>query len=129
DSIRLDFTPYSHTDNLAPHFAEILRQELRDWGRANGYDIYSDGLIVHTSIDSRVQAMAQRAVDVQTQKLQNVVDVEWASRSFFSSRQEDAYAERARNVEPWEYFWTSQTRLVDAFIRDTDRWRSLRRSG
>src|SRR5690606_14492574 len=36
DSIRLDFTPYSHTDNLAPHFAEILRQELRDWGRANG---------------------------------------------------------------------------------------------
>ena len=129
DSIALTFTPYSHTDNLAPHFAEILRQELRDWGRANGYDIYSDGLIVHTSIDSRVQEMAQRAVDEQTQKLQNVVDVEWASRSFFSSRQEDAYEDRADDVEPWDYFWSSQKRLVDAFIRDTDRWRSLRRSG
>ncbi len=131
DSIRLDFNVYSHTDNLAPHFAEILRKQLKDWGEANGYDIYSDGLVVHTSIDSQIQAMAQAAVTEQTQKLQNVVDVEWSGRRFFSSRQEDSYETylAENDIEPWDYFWSSKTRLVDAFVRDTDRWRSLRREG
>ena len=129
DSIALAFTPYSHTDNLAPHFAEILRAELKKWGQANGYDIYSDGLVVHTSIDSRLQAFAQQAVTEQAQKLQNVVDVEWAERRFFSSKDEDAYAGRAKDAKAWDYFWNSQTRLVDAFVRDTDRWRSLRKAG
>ena len=129
DSIALEFTPYSHTDNLAPHFAEILRAQLKEWGEANGYDVYSDGLVVHTSIDSRIQALAQKAVDAQTQKLQNIVDVEWANRRFFSSKEEDPYASRVDEAESWNYFWASQKRLVDAFVRDTDRWRSLRRNG
>ena len=129
DSIALDFAPYSHTDNLAPHFAEILRGKLKEWGEANGYDIYADGLVVHTSLDSRIQAFAQSAVSNQTQKLQNVVDVEWANRRFFSSKDEDAYASRVKEDESWDYFWSSKTRLVDAFVRDTDRWRSLRRQG
>jgi penicillin-binding protein 1A len=135
DSIALDFRPYFHTDNLAPHFAEILRAQLKEWGQENGYDIYSDGLVVHTSIDSRVQAMAQAAVVEQTEKLQAVVDVEWSGRRmpFFdkSTNAEDAYVRYAASngIEPWGYFWDSQTRLVDAFVRDTDRWRALRRDG
>jgi penicillin-binding protein 1A len=135
DSIALDFKPYSHTDNLAPHFAEILRAQLKEWGQENGYDIYSDGLVVHTSIDSRVQEMAQAAVTEQTRKLQAVADVEWSARRipFFdkSANAEDAYLRYAErnDFEPWGYFWDSQTRLVDAFVRDTDRWRSLRRDG
>jgi penicillin-binding protein 1A len=135
DSIALDFKPYSHTDNLAPHFAEILRAELKEWGQENGYDIYSDGLVVHTTIDSRVQQMAQEAVTEQANKLQSVVDVEWSGRRmpFFdkSRNAEDAYVRYAANndIEPWSYFWDSQTRLVDAFVRDTDRWRALRRDG
>ncbi len=135
DSIALDFKAYSHTDNLAPHFAEILRKQLKDWGQENGYDIYSDGLVVHTSIDSRLQGMAQAAVDAQTDKLQAVVDVEWsAARIPFrdTSRDgEDGYVRYAasHDIEPWGYFWDSKTRLVEAFIRDTARWRALRREG
>ncbi len=131
DSIALDFKPYSHTDNLAPHVAEILRKQLKDWGDENGYDIYSDGLVVHTSIDSRIQAMAQQAVTEQTQKLQNVVDVEWAAPRSFFSKYEDQYGEylASNDVDPWAYFWNSKANLVDAFVRDTDRWRALRREG
>ncbi len=131
DSIALTFKPYSHTDNLAPHFAEILRAELKAWGKENGYDIYTDGLVVHTTLDSRIQKMAQAAVDAQTDKLQDVVDVEWSARSSYRSQKEDDYVRYAasHDVNPWDYFWSSQTRLVDAFIRDTDRWRSLRSEG
>ncbi len=128
DSIALHFKPYSHTDNLAPHFAEILRAELKVWGKENDYDIYTDGLVVHTSIDSRIQKMAQDAVDAQTDKLQAVVDVEWAARNSYRSQKEDDYVSYANShdIDPWEYFWSSQTRLVDTFIRDTGRWRALR---
>lgn len=131
EPIRLEFAPYSHTDNLAPHLAEILREELRDWGRENGYNIYTDGLIVHTSIDSRMQIMAQAAVDNQLAKLQAVVDVEWSARRHFSSGNENDYVEyvRTRDFEPWAYFWDSKPRLVDSFIRETDRFRSLRSQG
>src|SRR5690606_24907296 len=41
--IELDFKPYSHTTNPAPHFAEILRKWLQAWGEENGYDVYTDG--------------------------------------------------------------------------------------
>jgi penicillin-binding protein 1A len=131
EPIRLDFQPYSHTDNLAPHLAEILREELRDWGRDNGYNIYTDGLIVHTSIDSRIQALAQTAVENQGAKLQAVVDVDWSARSRMVSDNEDAYVEyvRTRDFEPWAYFWQSQTRLQESFIRESARFRSLRARG
>ncbi len=133
--IELAFRPYSHTDNLAPHLAEIMRKELEVWGKENGYDIYSDGLVVHTSLDSRIQAMAREAVEEQTAKLQAVVDYEWgvARPGLLGNYRdrEDAYPARmARgDVEPWSYFWQRNTRLSDAFVRDTDRWRALRERG
>lgn len=131
EPIRLDFNPYSHTDNLAPHLAEILRDELKQWGRENGFNIYTDGLIVHTSIDSRIQELARQAVETQGAKLQAVADVDWSARNRFFSQNEDAYVEylRTRNVEPWAYFWQSQTRLTESFIRESDRFRQLRRAG
>lgn len=131
EPIALDFSPYSHTDNLAPHLAELLRAELATWGRENGYNIYSDGLIVHTSIDSRMQAMAKAAVDEQMAKLQLIVDVDWSGRQRFFSQDEDAYVRYAQDntFEPWAYFWSSNRRTVDAFVRESDRFRSLRQQG
>jgi penicillin-binding protein 1A len=132
EPIQLDFSPYSHTDNLAPHLAEILRKQLEEWGRRNGRNIYTDGLVVHTSIDSRIQAMAQAAVEQRGAMLQAVVDVEWSARSLpVSANQEEPYVEyvRSRQFEPWAHFWATQGRLTESFIRDTDRFRSLRRQG
>lgn len=131
EPIELDFQPYSHIDNLAPHLAEILRLELREWGRTNGYDIYTDGLIVHTSIDSRVQQLAQEAVDAQMEMLQAVVDVEWATRQFRQSGNERDYLGYRENlsVEPWTYFWESRTTLADSFIRESEQYRNLTREG
>lgn len=129
--IELDFQPYSHVDNMAPHLAEILRDDLRTWGRNNGYNIYTDGLIVHTSIDSRVQQLAQEAVDHQMELLQAVVDVEWATRQLRHSRNEDHYPGYRENlsVEPWTYFWDSKTDLANSFIRETEQYRLLTGEG
>jgi penicillin-binding protein 1A len=61
----------------APHLAQHLRRWLIDWADRNGYDIYADGLVVHTTIDSRLQQLADQAVARQTERLQKIADKAW----------------------------------------------------
>ena len=72
--IRLAFDVYSHEDNVAPHFAEVLRLWFKDWAAANNYDPYEDGLVIHTTIDSRMQALAADAVNEEMDRLQGIVN-------------------------------------------------------
>lgn len=81
DSLRtlplgLDFQRVSHDEGAAPYFREVLRLELREilgrkdedgnytYAKADGtpYDLYSDGLKIYTTIDSRMQRYAEKAV-------------------------------------------------------------------
>jgi penicillin-binding protein 1A len=73
----LDYNKVDHQTGLAPYFREILRLELgkilaeKDEKmniiikKSNGekYDLYSDGLKIYTSIDSRMQKHAEKAVE------------------------------------------------------------------
>ncbi len=58
----------------APYFTEHLRLWLRDWCKANGYDLYKDGLKVYTTIDSRMQAHAEESVKEHLGELQEIFD-------------------------------------------------------
>ena len=126
-----DFQPYSHTDNAAPHFAEILRGWLKEWGEDAGYDVYKDGLRVHTTLDYRIQAIAEEAVREEGAKLQAVADYEWSRRSGYSlgtsTNAEDLYAAKmgSGDVNAFGYFWESQRRLVNRFIKESEGYRVL----
>jgi len=78
--MKLDFERVPPVDNAAPHLAEYLRRWLIQWADAHDYNIYADGLVVRTTIDSRLQEMATKAVERETQALQAVADVEWSRR-------------------------------------------------
>ena len=140
--IRLTFSPYSHEDNLAPHFAEVLRLWVKDWADTNGngvadkylsdedfrerfpdlvngedlirdeYDPYQDGLIIRTTIDSRMQALAAEAVDEQMDILQSRVDRSWGSSS-----------------NPFGYWWSRNTSIVNEYIADTEPYQERVRGG
>ena len=74
--LKLDFQKAAHTEGLAPYFREVLRKNLKDkfkeknedgslkYAKQDGtkYDIYKDGLKVYTTIDSKMQKYAERAV-------------------------------------------------------------------
>jgi penicillin-binding protein 1A len=60
--LRIDFERQTEAMGPAPHFAQQLRKQLIAWADANGYNLYADGLVVRTTIDSRLQAMANQAV-------------------------------------------------------------------
>ncbi len=123
---RLNFRRTSHTDNAAPYFAEYLRLWIKDWTEKNGYNLYTDGLRIHTTIDAGLQAAADSAVRSVGEGLQAVADVEWSvRRTRLISSNTEAYRSRRENVEPFSYLWESNPDLLDRFVRQTERYRAL----
>jgi penicillin-binding protein 1A len=118
--MRLDFERQQEAFGPAPHLAVHIRKWLIDWADRKDLNIYSDGLIVHTTIDSRLQALANQAVNRQMEALQAVTDVEWglASPRLISSST-SAYTDMRRSIQPFGYFWKSKPGLTDAFIRES----------
>ncbi len=103
--IRLAFDVYSHEDNIAPHFAEVLRLWFKDWAEANGYDPYKDGLVIRTTIDSRMQALAALAVEQEMDRLQGIVDRGWGSAA-----------------DPFGRWWSRNTAVVNEYVAGTNRY-------
>lgn len=77
------FQEMDHNEGPAPHFREYLRDDLKkilaNIKKADGipYDIYRDGLKVHTTIDSRIQRHAEEAARTQLAKLQTQLFKHW----------------------------------------------------
>ncbi len=75
--MRIKYNFVSHSDGLAPYFRESLKQELKQWckdhKKPNGeaYNIYTDGLKIYTSINSKMQTYAEEAVQAHMGKLQD----------------------------------------------------------
>ena len=96
----VDFERQTEAPGPAPHFAQQLRKWLIAWADRHDYNIYADGLVVHTTIDARLQAMATQALAAQANQLQGVANRAWAGRDGCSAgnplfvtfmRESDAY--------------------------------------
>ncbi len=72
--LRVDFERQVEPLGLAPHVAQNLRKWLIEWADRKGYDIYADGLVVRTTIDSKLQKAANQAVNRQMAQLQGLAD-------------------------------------------------------
>jgi penicillin-binding protein 1A len=72
--LRLDFERQTDPIGIAPHLAQHLRKWLISWADREDYDIYADGLVVRTTIDTRLQKAANAAVSRQIRQLQNLAD-------------------------------------------------------
>jgi len=73
--LRLDFERQVEPTGLAPHVAALVRQWLIGWADRNGYNMYADGLVVRTTISTRLQKAANQAVLRQTAQLQALANV------------------------------------------------------
>ena len=128
--IQLNFARQPEAIGPAPHLAEQIRKWLIDWADRNDRDIYSDGLIIYTTIDSRLQAIANQVTNLQMEGLQAVADVEWGqSSAAVLSSSTKAYAEARRRVQPFAYFWKTKAALVDTFIRESTEYRNAVEAG
>ncbi|MGH8832634.1 MAG: transglycosylase domain-containing protein, partial [Polaromonas sp.] len=78
--LRIDFERQTEPLGSAPHVSQYLRRWLIEWADRNDYSIYADGLVVRTTIDSRLQKLANQAVARQANSLQGVANAEWGPR-------------------------------------------------
>ena len=62
---------------VAPHFVEYIRQQLMQKAEKYGFDIYRDGISVFTTLDSRMQRYANRAVEEHLAQYQKMFDSAW----------------------------------------------------
>ena len=79
--IQLNFSVEQNYDGDALHFRAYLEKYLQDWERENGYDIYSDGLKIYVTIDSRMQKYAEEALHKQMHIIQNKFDNHWRGQN------------------------------------------------
>ena len=81
--LEADYHPLPHNAGIAPYFREFLRRELEAWckehykNEAEPYNLYTDGLKVYTTIDSRLQQYAEEAMQVHMKHLQEVFEKQW----------------------------------------------------
>ena len=112
------------------HFTEYVRRWVSDWADRAGHDLYTEGLVVHATLDPALQALAQEAVARQSQALQDVADVEWSRKSGqLIATSPTPYAKMRPRVAPFGYFWSSRPELLEAFLRESPEFRKAVEGG
>ena len=75
--INLDYSVENAYDGQATYFREAVKDYLADWCRDNGYDLYTDGLKIYTTIDTRMQKYAEDAAWDNMKQLQQKFNNHW----------------------------------------------------
>jgi len=130
DPVNASYHSVAITNSLAPHFAKYIGDQVNSWATDHGFDLYTDGLVIYTTLDSRLQSEAQQAVTEQMDCLQAVVNYEWTrdSETPWSARSCD-YLNVGTEFEPFSEYWRTNPDLLDRFIREGWRYAALRRQG
>ena len=72
----LDYNNVAHHSGMAPYFRAYIKNELLAWCREDrrddgtAYNLYTDGLRIYTTLDSRLQKYAEEAMEKQMKTLQ-----------------------------------------------------------
>jgi penicillin-binding protein 1A len=107
--IVLDYVPDTHNEGLAPYFREYLKKEISKWCKEKGYNIYKDGLKIHTTLNSRMQIHAEKAVSMHLKTLQSDFYKSWGTRNPWTSEK-----------------WVEIKDFPEKEARKTERYRTLK---
>ena len=118
--LNLDFQIVGHNEGPAPYFREQLRQIVKNWcsthKKANGeyYNLYTDGLIIHTTIDSRIQKHAEQSVKNHITVLQKEFHEAWKGK---------------RTPYPRNFSKKQIEDMINQGVKRSERYRKLKNQG
>ncbi len=121
----VNYTPEGHADGSATYFRENLKKFLAEWikenpkgtdldGNPEYYNIYRDGLTITTTIDSRMQKMAEDAVKLHMPNLQKEFDEQ-------NLKNETA---PFRDLEEGD-----EEKIFNNAMKSSERWRKMKAQG
>ena len=120
--LQITYTPESHREGLATYFRAYLKEFMDDWIANNPkpdgskHSLYRDGLRIFTTIDSRMQAMGEAAVEAHMKNLQ---------REFFR--------QNSKRANPSAPFLDLRKGEIDTLMERTayrtERWRKMKLAG
>ncbi|MEO6033338.1 MAG: transglycosylase domain-containing protein, partial [Burkholderiaceae bacterium] len=120
----LDFQrPAAEGVGPARHFVKQVRDQLLDWAEAHEADLYRDGLVIRTTLDTKLQRFAADALVQQVALLQRVAGFEWSE-----ARPRTARIGQAAG-QPFAYFWHDHAALLAEMARGTPAYRAAVQAG
>lgn len=75
--IELTYEVENHNTGSATYFRSVITEYLMRWSKERGLDLYTDGLRIYTTIDSRMQKYAEAAVERHMRDEQRVFNSQW----------------------------------------------------
>ena len=119
--MKVNFSPEGHADGIATYFREYLRAFMADWikknpkgkdadGNEEYYNIYRDGLVITTTLDSRMQRYAEQAVTAHMENLQ---------------REFDKQNEKNKTAPFRDITDEEEESILNRAMRNSDRWRKM----
>ena len=115
--ITLDYNVESNYDGQATYFREAVANYLKDWCRDNGYDLYSSGLKIYTTIDTRMQKYAEAAAIKQMKQVQKNFKNHWGTTNPW---QDEKHQEIAGFIEGIAERQPCYKRLQERFPNNPD---------
>ena len=112
--INLSYQAEEHNLGLATYFREVLRGEMLQWCKQHinnstgrPYNLYTDGLKIYSTIDSRMQRYAEEAMREHLTELQKTFYAHWKGR------------------EPWE----KHVEILTEGMKRSDRYYAMKQAG
>lgn len=111
--LTLAYKKITYHTGLAPYFREYIKGELVDWCAAHNnpdgdpYNLYTDGLKIYTTINSKLQEYAEAAMTKKMAGLQKEFNNHWGKR------------------EPWQ----GHTDILQNAVHRSMRYKSLQQQG
>ena len=79
--LNLTYKVENQNAGQATYFRTVVKNYLINWAKNNNYDLFSDGLKIYTTINSKMQSHAENAVAEQMKRLQNVFNKHWDGKN------------------------------------------------
>lgn len=73
----LNYEVENQNQGLATYFRGYIQQELYQWADEHSKDLYTEGLKIYTTIDSRIQKHAEQVVSTHMKDLQQKFYLHW----------------------------------------------------
>lgn len=108
EDIQLNYQPPSRSGRESRYFGEYVRLRIQDWAVENGYDLFTDGLVIYTTIDSRLQRHAERSVQEKLLEFQPEFVQEWTSSG----------------GDYMDEYWEKYPQFIRQYMRETDRYKN-----